>query len=197
MTNSEWAAWVQAVGSVVAIGIAIAVPYYQTKIAREDQQEEREKKASALFLALWPEIEPLRHFITTTRGWMRWQKVTNSAELNNFLIRASLPEMPNVLTRIQDGIYFDKATCSAYHRLVAAVRDYERSVAYYKTANSGGHIPGFSLSPSSIPQVPQDLVESLSYMELILDESFKTFQTMWLASRPNTDRLLKRPELSA
>jgi hypothetical protein len=32
------------VGSVVAMGIAIAVPYYQAKIARDDQQAEREKE---------------------------------------------------------------------------------------------------------------------------------------------------------
>ena len=68
MTSTDWAAWVQAIGSIIAIGIAIAVPWWQTRVARQDQKEERDKRASALLLGLYPEIMEICYSISELRA---------------------------------------------------------------------------------------------------------------------------------
>lgn len=53
MSSSEWAAWVQAIGTILALGIAIAIPYFEhVKRLHEklDRESLRLKVLSSLFL---------------------------------------------------------------------------------------------------------------------------------------------------
>lgn len=49
LTKSEWASWVQAIGSIVALGVAIAVPYYLDK-KNANRKTDGEKFRARLFL---------------------------------------------------------------------------------------------------------------------------------------------------
>jgi hypothetical protein len=68
MNEIDWPAWVQAVGSVLAIGIAIWIPYRQTKSARDELAVDRSKRARALFGFMMPETFRVRDKITDVRG---------------------------------------------------------------------------------------------------------------------------------
>jgi hypothetical protein len=54
------AAWVQAVGSLVAIGIAIWVPAWQRRTARRDARDERLAKARSLLMLIGADLIALR-----------------------------------------------------------------------------------------------------------------------------------------
>jgi hypothetical protein len=50
------AAWFQAVGAIVAVGVAIWVPAYQHKVARDDAEKDRRLKARSLALRMLPTL---------------------------------------------------------------------------------------------------------------------------------------------
>ncbi|MFV3129769.1 hypothetical protein [Niveispirillum sp. KHB5.9] len=55
----DWPAWIQAIGSVAGIAIAVAVPAYQTWTAQTRERQERRSKALALAMMLSPNVESL------------------------------------------------------------------------------------------------------------------------------------------
>lgn len=57
LTIEQWAAWVQAIGSLVAILIAIAVPAVQHRLAAKRKNEETLDRARSLALFIRPAIE--------------------------------------------------------------------------------------------------------------------------------------------
>jgi hypothetical protein len=190
LSNSEWAAWVQAVGSVLAILIAVAVPYWQRRTARDDEKEQNEKRASALLLVLWPEIEALKGELTEGRGELRMRQVTNRTELHNALTQTKLSPTPNLRQHIHDGVYFDAPTCRAYHRLVFAITQYEDE---FRRCRATAEKNRFT-QPREFAEVTERLAATLDYVELVLNESHNVFLRMHAASHPTMDQLLKRAE---
>ncbi len=55
--HPNWAAWVQAVGSIVAIGIAIWVPYSQARSHEQEDRQNRGQEVGSLKAALRAEIQ--------------------------------------------------------------------------------------------------------------------------------------------
>lgn len=55
----DWPAWVQAVGSLLAIAIAIAVPAVQHQLAARERLRETRDRARSLSLELYPSIEEM------------------------------------------------------------------------------------------------------------------------------------------
>ncbi|WP_331693901.1 hypothetical protein [Pandoraea sputorum] len=56
LTASDWAAWVQAVGSICAIGIAIYVPWRQRRIEDESRRREPLITLRLLFDLVWEDL---------------------------------------------------------------------------------------------------------------------------------------------
>jgi type II secretory pathway pseudopilin PulG len=54
--REEWPAWVQAVGSIIAIGIAILVPYWQQKKARQSAAADEAQTVRQMLRSLRDEI---------------------------------------------------------------------------------------------------------------------------------------------
>jgi hypothetical protein len=59
LTQSEWAAWTQATGSIVAIGVAIAVPAAQHWLDRLDRKHDAMLRARSLAMAVHIEFQGL------------------------------------------------------------------------------------------------------------------------------------------
>ncbi|WP_155760482.1 hypothetical protein [Stenotrophomonas maltophilia] len=57
LTQAEWASWVQAIGSIAAILIAIAIPATQHYIAARSRQREALDRSRSLGLQLLPHIQ--------------------------------------------------------------------------------------------------------------------------------------------
>lgn len=57
LTAEQWAAWVQAIGSIIAILIAIAIPAVQHKLASRREEAATLNKARSLGLFIRPAIE--------------------------------------------------------------------------------------------------------------------------------------------
>jgi hypothetical protein len=53
------AAAIQAVGSVIGIAIAIAVPWWQTRVSRCDQADARRRAARVLAMELLPAVKAI------------------------------------------------------------------------------------------------------------------------------------------
>lgn len=59
--NQELAAWVQAIGSVIAIFVAVAVPIYFDRKQRLDEQQTEANQKQKFFITLLPTIYQLRN----------------------------------------------------------------------------------------------------------------------------------------
>ena len=56
LTSEQWAAWVQAIGSITAILIAVAVPATQHYVSEREKRSEKADRARSLGLLLLPHI---------------------------------------------------------------------------------------------------------------------------------------------
>lgn len=70
LAPSEQAAWVQAVGSLIAIAIAIAVPLLVDHLNKRRMDKEKKSRSKALALSILPDLYKLKasttHFINET-----------------------------------------------------------------------------------------------------------------------------------
>jgi len=73
MNASEQAAWIQAIGSIVAIFVAIAVPFFSNRIRRNERVAEMNERSKNATLILYPTLLDLQ------RSLSRFVE-TNSAE---------------------------------------------------------------------------------------------------------------------
>ncbi len=63
LSLSEQASWVQAIGSIIAIIIAIIIPLRTHKLTQSEALKEKQKKAKILTVLALPELYDLRAFI--------------------------------------------------------------------------------------------------------------------------------------
>lgn len=63
--NQELAAWVQAVGSVIAIFVAVAVPIYFDRKQRLYEQQSLQNQKQKFFIVLLPMLYQLRNTTAT------------------------------------------------------------------------------------------------------------------------------------
>ena len=70
LAPSEQAAWVQAIGSLIAIAIAIAVPLFIDHLNKRRIDKEKNSRSKALALSILPDLYKLKastsHFIDET-----------------------------------------------------------------------------------------------------------------------------------
>lgn len=92
LSASDWAAWVQAIGSIVAIAIAIAIPLMLNRIERRALRQEKILRAKSFGLALLPGLEQLISNIKTA-NW-RYREMEDEDDYK-FVLRYL--EIPDVL----------------------------------------------------------------------------------------------------
>lgn len=72
LTPSEQAAWVQAIGTLIAIAIAIAMPVALDQMRKKRADRARDVRARALMLSILPDLYKLwastRHFLSEQSG---------------------------------------------------------------------------------------------------------------------------------
>jgi hypothetical protein len=68
--GETWSSWCQAIGTVVAVFVAIWVPYHQQRISRAEDRERRETAAAAFALPLLPKIQNVQQGITRRLGYI-------------------------------------------------------------------------------------------------------------------------------
>ncbi|MBH2010697.1 MAG: hypothetical protein I8H71_13420 [Xanthomonadaceae bacterium] len=70
LASAEQAAWVQAIGSLIAIAIAIAVPLFIDHLTKRRIDKEKNSRSKALALSILPDLYKLKastsHFINET-----------------------------------------------------------------------------------------------------------------------------------
>jgi hypothetical protein len=186
MTNSDWAAWVQAIGTIIAIGIAIAVPAWQTRAARQDQKEERDKRANGLLLVMYPELMELRYSVTNIRQEIRLlPPIINYATFQNLFTAAKLPATPRLHENIHDGVDFDSKKCAAYHGLMLHILSYEEDLAELRRRN-------MSRVPDNAETYRGLLMAKLDRIELVAEEAKRAFEGMHRALMPDVQKLLRQ-----
>lgn len=62
------AAWLQAIGTVLALGVAIAVPYRLRAADRQETQQNRKLRARSLAISIKPHLNGLSDFAVVLRG---------------------------------------------------------------------------------------------------------------------------------
>lgn len=184
MTSTDWAAWVQAIGTIIGIGIAIAVPWWQTRVARQDQQEEYLKRASALIVLFYPEIDRLRESITEARKWLDFGTPSDPTFFRQRLEELSLPKCDNLKNHIHDAVYFDKDTASLYHHLISETKAYERMTSYM--------LRNEYINPTSYAILRRHLDE----IEVIADNLLGRFNRNYVANTQYSGDLLTSRESS-
>lgn len=127
MTNSDWAAWMQAIGSIVAIGIAFAVPWWQTRAARQDQKAEHDRRRAGLLMMIHPELTDLKSWSRRSRE--RVNTVLQSDGLKIRIQRVDLiPEMPEMMDRFADQlVLLGDETATDIIESVALIRSLHRT----------------------------------------------------------------------
>ena len=75
--NQELAAWVQAIGSVIAIFVAVAIPLYFDRKQHRDEQQVEENQKQKFLITLLPTLYQLRN---STQIFL--EKFQNQHEMN-------------------------------------------------------------------------------------------------------------------
>ena len=65
LTLSEQAAWVQAIGSILAIVVAIIIPMRANAQSNREKNKENKRKAKALTILVLPDLYNLRSFVNS------------------------------------------------------------------------------------------------------------------------------------
>jgi len=125
LTVEQWAAWVQAIGSIVAILIAVAVPATQHFLAAKKQQQESLDRARSLGLMLLPAIRDLSERIN--RVWSHEdpdggvEDIRENACIAGYWALEAL-EMPAVLTARSHELYLLGQAANGVQRAVFNVQ---------------------------------------------------------------------------
>lgn len=80
LSTSDWAAWVQAAGSIAAIGIAIAIPLIIHATERKQLRKEKQLRAKSYALALLPGLE--RHLSDVRQARWRYTNIEDSDDFD-------------------------------------------------------------------------------------------------------------------
>ncbi|SBV35440.1 hypothetical protein STPYR_10370 [uncultured Stenotrophomonas sp.] len=64
LTQAEWAAWFQAISSVVAIIVALAIPAFQWRMARREKARDDEAVTAATAAQMLPHIQDIGRTLT-------------------------------------------------------------------------------------------------------------------------------------
>ncbi|WP_289118080.1 hypothetical protein [uncultured Idiomarina sp.] len=134
---SAIAAWVQAIGSIIAIGVAIAVPARQHKKDQERTKEEKKRRARALSLSLLPVLYKLRasvqHFITEQTAKEPEALVGKDEHDGNFFSHA--PELRSYLAIAPDLDEFQEL----FSKLIASMLQSEEMLNFTTRMQRGGY----------------------------------------------------------
>ncbi len=158
-TRGEIAAWVQAVGSVVAVLLAILVGWWQfhqshglAKAQRESEDRDRKLKARSLALALYPELLEMKAKIQRAKGLYG-------------VIRVETLGIPPVLIQSVHRLYLLDEAGRAIQNFLAASRQFERMVEDppKPDAAAGGEVV----------DVNQVLAGHVDYMRDTLDDAIE------------------------
>lgn len=98
LPSSEWAAWVQAIGSIAALAIAIAIPTLIHRADRRRIDEEKRLRAKSYALALLPALEA--YVSNLQRIKWRLKEVDADDQLDDISPLLDLP--PDLSVRIID-----------------------------------------------------------------------------------------------
>lgn len=127
LPSNEWAAWVQALGSVAALAIAVAIPISIHRADRKRIDDEKRVRARSYALALLPALEGYASSVRQVKWRLRQEDA--HLELYEISVLLDLPadlngrildihEMGALAIRIQDAL-------SAIPGLKALINDHE------------------------------------------------------------------------
>lgn len=139
MTNVEWAAWVQAVGSVVAIFAAIAIAWWQHHKAENSRKALDRARAQSLALTLVPILRAYEGRVGQLvdkygEQSINWQWAAQQVSLGD--------RLEDCIDRIHDL----GEPAAAIHELVLYSLD-ARSVVFRHATEVNGYRPGLDPQP--------------------------------------------------
>jgi hypothetical protein len=168
LTSSEWAAWVQAVGSILAVLGAASIAVWQARernaSALRLQSKERAERCNDLALALYVELAErvARCCFDAEAPWKNYLDMMkcNSANMTAFRLRKFLPDEPIVYqsTAGQIAMLGNNAAqplLKFYYRLAAWRRDLENMAEI-----SDGNLVG--VGPDSVNFLAKRLRQTLA-----------------------------------
>lgn len=146
LTPSDWAAWVQAGGSLVGIGVAIVVPFVLSRQDRKRFEREQRVRAKSYALALLPRARRLESMLASAErrlrepdSYLELQELADglrqrASELN---LPLEIRELGEIAHPLLDGI-------ASTEKLSSLLEDHEHYVRHggeFFDANTGDSFP--------------------------------------------------------
>lgn len=137
MPDPFWPAWIQAVGTILAIGVAIFVPWKQQRNRAQERADDRRLRAHSLAIALYPELLELKPKIHRARGaledvkggWRYFQSLKSDQEPGSRTIdRLSIAVPPVLLENTQDMYLLGLKAGPEVQQVLTFVNQYNRMV---------------------------------------------------------------------
>ena len=164
------AAWCQAVGAILAIGVAIWVPARQHTVARADAEEERRLKAQGLALRLLPallDFEPrVKDAIEKTRAIP--PEMAGPGPVIVYLVTHASVSAPDELVEDVDRLYLMGARAGfPAQQLLAFLNKHARDL-------ERAQLTAFTtVVQSVVPKLHTEIVDSLGRISKLLDTSIE------------------------
>jgi hypothetical protein len=149
-------AWVQAIGAIIALAVAIYVPnsLHKKEVARADA--ERRLKARALAVAIFPELLEIQVKLDRALDIISNKLVTDLGSRVQFHLDQMKIETPPILRSSLDNLYLlGDAAGVPLMQLISVSEQYER----LREKATIGIIPGVQLDPSDIKKALQPHLE--------------------------------------
>ena len=128
-SDEVMAAWIQAVGTLIAIVIAVAVPEYEAALRAAEAEQERTARAQSLAVLLYMDLEELRPKLKTlsqrlSRTSHQLRHVGGGLQVNPGDIRLDIP--PFLMESRHDFHRFDSKTMGSVTQLLSLSSQYGR-----------------------------------------------------------------------
>lgn len=160
LSKADWAAWVQAVGSVVAIGAAIAVARRQAEQGRDLLERQRKQQESAAFDAHTKFLQNTRQVIASAylaigRMGTNGQAVTGD---KRYAALADFAAVSEVLQRVEIGRLDDFDFIDALCHADAAMR---KLILTIQTPPAPTFREGWPADPDPLGRIAKELKTNL------------------------------------
>jgi hypothetical protein len=125
----DWPAWIQAVGSILAIGAGAFFVWWQHYLERKQERAERDLEAGTLAVALYPEIHEVRAKLVAIRRVANDFAKRPMAENFNAVVPLLTLDIPPILEASLDRLHLLGSEAGAsVQQLVAFAMQHNRMV---------------------------------------------------------------------
>jgi hypothetical protein len=158
ISSANAPAWVQAIGAIIALVVAICVPnsLHRKEVARANT--ERRLRTRALAVAIYPDLLEIEAKLERVLGIITTQLVTGMGSQVQIQLNQMKIEIPSILRGSLDNLYMlGEPAGVTLMQLIAISEQYERM----REKSTMGIVPGAKLDPSDIKKNLQPHLDTM------------------------------------